>query len=581
MPNMKENFGLNSFFDDEETFIGFLHYLAEKGDVIQGYYDSPNILNTMGNIDIYLKLSRTENNQYQVVNFHTHCANRRVWEMKTTGIDITPKDAELGEKVLMLKRAGNNAGMIPIHILNADVLPSFLEDEPIKVQMAALPFSIKYYANENEYNEDQPETEDGKKWLVAIGSLFPAAFLVNHSIKSGQENTDFSSDDVISFTATVKELYNGIFKIVNNEYRTFIRCIADTDYGEIEFDHTIEQVPEEFRDNIAVGSVISGVCILSGDAAIYEYADGIVKNLDNNFKLLRYTIAKGEAERLRKVLTDDAEYFSESSNKTYIGKDAIIERFQFIHTNMGEKTFAYPATITEIDDDSLYYKVGTRCIVISYNEANNYSAIAFIDVTDEGKINKITISTDGRYHFSIDTPPKQESILDDLPIPESVAEPILARAKFHRFIDSDLSAEGIINNISCYKALKDNITGMLYYLKENHQPDINLALENLFGYLFAKSIENTVNESRPTYDYSTKLTSSYSPSDAFAGILNSTFDEVNHNKLLIAYEKGKQFFKDFDFYMQSNNLTDESFYEEINKALIMVQAIGEYYASKF
>ena len=66
----------------------------------------------------------------------------------------------------------------------------------------------------------------------------------------------------------------------------FIRCCADTQYGPIEFDHTIDQVDEDQRKNIKVGSVVSGICILSGDVAINEYENGAVKDLKHDLMLL-------------------------------------------------------------------------------------------------------------------------------------------------------------------------------------------------------------------------------------------------------------------------------------------------------
>ena len=68
----------------------------------------------------------------------------------------------------------------------------------------------------------------------------------------------------------------------------FIRCVVDTHFGELEFIHTLDQVPEEMRENIRVGSVVSGTCILSADVALHEYENGIVKDHEHNLRALRY-----------------------------------------------------------------------------------------------------------------------------------------------------------------------------------------------------------------------------------------------------------------------------------------------------
>ena len=72
--------------------------------------------------------------------------------------------------------------------------------------------------------------------------------------------------------------------------------------------------------------------ILSGDVAIGEYKEGYILDFDHNLSLLRYTLQAGEAERMRTVLSDDAIYYSEWTNDTYKGKDAIIDRFNYVHT---------------------------------------------------------------------------------------------------------------------------------------------------------------------------------------------------------------------------------------------------------
>ena len=45
-------------------------------------------------------------------------------------------------------------------------------------------------------------------------------------------------------------------------------------------------------------------------------------------------------------------------------------------------------------------------------------------------------------------------------------------------------------------------------------------------------------------------------------------------------EKGKQFYKDFRFYMQLSEPDDNKFMEEVVTALIVVQHIGYLYATK-
>ena len=70
-------------------------------------------------------------------------------------MDITPKDSLPTERLFMFKNHADGSGMLPIHIINADVLPSFLEDDVVSMQMCAFPLDINYYADEDDYADHQ------------------------------------------------------------------------------------------------------------------------------------------------------------------------------------------------------------------------------------------------------------------------------------------------------------------------------------------------------------------------------------------------------------------------------------------
>lgn len=230
----------------------------------------------------------------------------------------------------------------------------------------------------------------------------------------------------------------------------------------------------------------------------------------------------------------------------------------------------------EISPYATAYPVGTRCVVLAAGEEDNYESIAFINVGQDGMIERIKISTDGRYHFKVDEPVKVQSLFDDIEIPESVVEPIILRAKFHGLIDEDYDPSVISNEMDDYYYFEDNAQKMLDALTENPQPDVEETFANIFGYLFAKAIEQAYNEEyAPKVNW--RLTASYCPDDAFHGVITSTFDEKKHRKLEKALELGKQFFNDFSGYMEMSGVGEEHFVETIKLALVTVQWIGQKY----
>ena len=403
MANLLENYGLEFFVEDEDAMMGFVAHNTKNGKAIPGYYDGLYLFNPMGSVEFWVKTERDEDGKLEVTGFDTHGGNRCVWELIHSGIDITPKDASKMERTVMFKRDDEEqGGLVPIELITADVLPSLMENDKVTVQVLALPLDINYYATEEEYAEAQPDGEDGHKWLINNGSLMALSFLYNHSLDRYEQGKEYASDRYVHFVATVKKVCHGVFEFNGKKHNTYIRCYADTEFGELEFDHTLEQVPEEMRDNIKEGSIISGVCILSGDVAIGEYENGIVKDFDHNLRLLRYSLEKGESERLTRVLAPDVVYETDTSGKSYHGAHSIIDRFTYVHDNRDSEYNTYFATIMEIDEPGMEYPVGTRCIVLADEDEDGYESIAFITVDENGMITKIKISTDGRYHFKID-----------------------------------------------------------------------------------------------------------------------------------------------------------------------------------
>lgn len=583
MPNMVSNYGLNFLWEDDKTLNGFIGYLAQEGKVLPSYSGAPYLFTPTGASEFWLRTELKETNgenTLHVVGIDSHCGGNCIWKMAASDMSLGDDDEPMS-KLMMFKDYETGSGMVPIHIINPDVLPGILEDDAVTIQVVALPLNIRYFANEEEYDASIPRDEDGEKWSVAPGSLFPYGFFLNHAVDRPEEEQDNSLDDLVLFTGKVTKLLWGTFNVGDHEDRCFIRCFVDTQFGPLEFIHTPAQVPEEYIRNIKVGSIVSGKCLLSGDVALYEYENGMVKDHENDLKALRYTIEKGKAERLYAILAKDAQYHTYSSGDAFCGAKAIVEHLNYVHKAMNTECTAHLATITSIDgDEALPYPVDTRCLILAYGNAGIYDSIAFLDCNEAGEITHIEISNDSRYHFKIDEKPHYKDPLADYKIPDSVVEPIVTRAKFMHFIDWDTEPEDVIAHMQDYEYFKSNAEQMLEALEKEPQPDIEVALENLFGYLFAKAIEQETNELTSTPGKGLRLISHYSPADAFAGILTSTFSEEEHKKFERKMERGKHFYTDCKVYTKNKQLTGDDFYETVITALITVQRIGQLHANR-
>ena len=94
-------------------------------------------------------------------------------------------------------------------------------------------------------------------------------------------------------------------------------------------------------------------------------------------------------------------------------------------------------------------------------------------------------------------------------------------------------------------------------------------MKNIFGYLFAKSIESEYALNISTDPYLV----SYDSEKACDGNLNIDCPKDIKDKLEFAYDIGKNFFVDFTHYFSPG---DKEYDEHLEEALDFVQGIGKY-----
>lgn len=205
-------------------------------------------------------------------------------------------------------------------------------------------------------------------------------------------------------------------------------------------------------------------------------------------------------------------------------------------------------------------------MVLGKEGDKNYESIAFIDTDENGKIAKLSLSVDSRYHFSIDSVPKNPSIFDDVVLPESVLEPIITRARFHGFIDGSVEDAEVKDNLSEYRSYKFNAEQMLEALDTDDISDKETVLPHIFGYLFAKETERFVNEAR--FSGKAGLLISYDPADAIDGELRSRLSPGEHLALKEVMKRASQFYKDYKYFTEFTAKTENESKDDLIRALI-------------
>ena len=580
MPLFLENFDLEFLRESEETIGGVMRDVAQRGKPIVGYYAAPYFNLHYGDVQMILRTNHRQNNEgFEILGMDSHAAGNAVWEVRLGDMNINRKDADPMERRVIVKQK-DGSGMAVVNLVNADVLPSFLEDELIKMQVVGFPELIQYFPDEDAYAEMQPSLRNGHKFLLGEGAVFPTGLLRNRDPDGPEFESNDHLDDITNIRGTVKALYYGAFAFAEESHDTFIRCIIDTNYGPLEIDHCIAQVDEAQRKNIRVGALVNFYGTLSGDVAIYEYENGIVRDEAHDLSALRYVLSGIDAERLRSILSKDATYLAEYNHTLYEGPDSIIARIKTVQTDHGEKYFAHWATITAIDagETPLTYGVGKRCIVLASGEETKYESIVFIDIDQDGNISRIVTSVESRYHFAIDEKPARKSGLEDVEPPNSVVEPILTRARFQGVIDDSVTNEQVLHYVEYAAEFKQNIQMMLEAMPAAVGKRREELFANLFGYLFAKAAEMQYAQNCPRSWFKKKLICSYTPSDAWAGEIRSDLSSAQHIQLQDAFALGKQFFRDFKFFQE--RAEESSRDENLQKSLMLTQNLGCFYSKK-
>ena len=419
MPTFLKNLGLEVFAEDEEIYSKLVGHVLSEGKAITGYTGLPYINHHLGWAQLIARVNQMEDKKLAFTGLDTHCAGICFWDVRISSIIKDLDNDDPLSKVLVVKGMDGRS-MAAVHVVNADVLPSFAEDEVIRLQMIAFPEEISYYSDAQAYDATIEPDKFGRKIALGENCLFPIGIF--------SESDRVPVKTLTQIRGVVKRLLWGEVKLGDDTINPFIDCIVDTQMGDIEILHTIEAVEESQRDNLKIGATVNCLCYLSGDPAIGEYDHGIVLDHEHHLKLLAYTLAEGDPERLRCVLADDFIYESEATKKRIDNPDEYIEFVKFVQAE-GETCHPHYATITQSPEDG-DHPVETRCLVLSYGASEEFNSMVFIIMNADDKIQRIHVSKDSRYRFKVDDPLPEPVLPEDMRGAQSTLEAILWRANF-------------------------------------------------------------------------------------------------------------------------------------------------------
>ena len=288
----------------------------------------------------------------------THAVSDCVWECRVLK-DVTPPDADpLSRKLLVQVDGCEHTALVDV--LCADVLPEYKSGMPLSLNMAAFPLRLVY-------------SETGKGMVVE------------------------ATDDGILLEGIVKDAKVGESSMGLEMMTRFVRATIETSMGDIELCHPLDAVPEDQKELVKNGSVVSAYCHLSGDAAIGKYAGGIIYNEQQDLIALADFFRSGNLHRLRPITRSDCvAVFLQNRQE---GQEMSLSLLDEVGKDLREAGLCH-GVLGRVTGGEGLSRPGHPCLLLG-NEKGEFAFICLLDVDSLGRIRSLTITNDVRYEFEL------------------------------------------------------------------------------------------------------------------------------------------------------------------------------------
>ena len=261
-----DSFALTDLAAKPEDAFRLASLAMAEGQRIPGYGgdyyrlrvgDAQVVVRTRGN---------QETGEEELVGIDTHAASECVWNCQVVK-DVTPEEADpLSRQVLI--SVGNGEDTAVADLVCADILPDLQEGDALRLNMVGFPLRVAY--------------SEG----------------VSSGVVAAQEGTVLLEGTVTD--AKVGETFFGMEPLTK-----FLSVTVSTRMGDVELCHPMDMVAEAQRDLVKPGAVVSAYCVLSGDAAVGEYAGGVIFDEERDLTVLSAFFRDGGLARLGPVLRSD------------------------------------------------------------------------------------------------------------------------------------------------------------------------------------------------------------------------------------------------------------------------------------
>ncbi len=290
----------------------------------------------------------------ELLGMDTHAASGCQWTCRVVK-DVTPEDAgPLSRRVLVRREDGGDTAVVDL--VCAGVLPDLREGDELRLNMAGFPLRISYDTGESTgVVEAQVET-------VLLQGLVR--------------------------DARVGETFLGMEPLTK-----FVSVTVSTRMGDVELCHPMELVAEDQRDMVKPGTVVSALCVLSGNCAVGEYAGGVVFDEAHDFAALGRFFREGGAERLAPLLRSDCVCtFLENRQE---GTEDALALLSMVQQDMAAAGLrrCVPGVLTSEGVR------GRKCLLLGNEEG--FAFLCLLELDSLGRVREVRITNEPEWEFEV------------------------------------------------------------------------------------------------------------------------------------------------------------------------------------
>lgn len=167
----------------------------------------------------------------------------------------------------------------PLYLIHNDIIPTFEEDIDLKAQVCLI-------ASDPSYLEP---TELDRIDTEAVSKL------------EAPHAREYLSPSV----KTVAKIMNYEFILETQETHPLVSVVVETTLGLLEIVHRLDKIPDEDTSKIKIGNFIKTSGWLIGDAAVDEYAEGVVWTNQNTERYFWRNLKQNRCHLIRAILAND------------------------------------------------------------------------------------------------------------------------------------------------------------------------------------------------------------------------------------------------------------------------------------